>query len=67
MPKNMGTIDRWIRVALGVALLALVVLGPKTTWGYLGLLPLFTGIFGYCPLYQLLGWSTKYRGYRAPA
>lgn len=67
MPENIGTIDRWIRVALGVALLGIVALGPQTAWGYLGLLPLFTGIFGYCPLYRLLGWSTKDRGHRVPA
>lgn len=67
MSKNIGTFDRWIRVALGVALLALVALGPKTPWGYLGLLPLFTGMFGYCPLYNILGWSTKDREHRAAA
>jgi len=59
MNQNVGATDRWIRVALGIVLLALTVIGPKTGWGYLGFLPLFTGIIGYCPAYSLLGWSSK--------
>ena len=56
--KNVGTFDRVARLALGVALLSLVFTGPQTAWGYLGIIPLLTGVFGTCPLYSLLGFST---------
>ena len=55
---NEGNADRLIRVVLGVALLALVVAGPKTLWGLVGLVPLVTGLAGTCPLYSLFGIST---------
>jgi len=56
--KNEGPLDRILRVALGGALLSLAFLGPQTPWGYLGAIPLVTGLLGSCPLYQLLGIST---------
>ena len=59
MPRNMGSIDRWIRVALGMGLLSLTFAGPQTAWGYLGFLPLLTALVGFCPLYALFGWSTN--------
>lgn len=55
---NEGTIDRVLRIILGVALLALTVLGPKTLWGLIGIVPLLTGIVGTCPVYSILGLST---------
>ncbi len=55
---NEGTADRVIRVVLGLALLSLTVFGPATPWGYVGIVPLATGIFGFCPLYRLVGIST---------
>jgi hypothetical protein len=55
---NEGTVDRVIRVTLGLALLSLAVFGPRTPWGYVGLVPLATGIFGFCPIYRLAGIST---------
>jgi hypothetical protein len=55
MKANEGTIDRLLRVLVGVAVLSLVFIGPKTPWGYLGLVPLVTGIVGWCPLYSILG------------
>ena len=58
LPHNEGTVDRVIRVLLGVVLLALVFWGPKTAWGWLGLIPLITGLVGSCPLYTLLGIRT---------
>jgi len=58
MPRNVGTIDRWIRIALGIAILALVFVGPRSSWAYLGVIPLLTGIFGYCPLYHATGIDT---------
>ena len=55
---NEGKVDRVARVVLGVALLALVFVGPKTWIGWLGLVPLVTGLVGFCPLYRLLGLRT---------
>ena len=60
MLRNIGTADRWIRIVIGFGLLALVFTGPQTAWGYLGLIPLATALFGYCPLYQALGISTNH-------
>lgn len=57
-PKNEHTVERLVRIALGIALLAIVFVGPQTPWGYLGLVPLFTGLIGSCPLYTLFGIST---------
>lgn len=58
LPANEATVDRVIRVALGVALLALAFVGPKTAFGFLGIVPLATGLLGSCPLYTLFGVST---------
>ena len=57
-PKNEGTVDRVLRVILGLGILSLVFVGPQTPWGWLGLVPLITGLIGSCPLYTLLGLST---------
>jgi hypothetical protein len=53
--NNVGSLDRILRVALGVGLLAMVFVGPQTPLGWLGLVPLLTGLFGTCPLYSLIG------------
>jgi hypothetical protein len=58
MTRNEATWDRVLRVVLGLALLSLVVVGPQTLWGLIGLVPLVTGLAGYCPLYQVIGLST---------
>ncbi len=55
---NEGTLDRILRVVAGLGLLSLTVVGPRTSWGLVGLLPLVTGLAGTCPLYSLLGLST---------
>ncbi|MCL4460800.1 MAG: DUF2892 domain-containing protein [Nitrospirae bacterium] len=57
-PINEGTIDRVLRIVLGLALISLVFVGPKTHWGWIGLLPLMTGILGRCGVYYLLGMNT---------
>ncbi|MFQ5537670.1 MAG: DUF2892 domain-containing protein [Gemmatimonadota bacterium] len=57
-PKNEHKVERVIRVILGLAILSLVFVGPKSNWGWLGLIPLATGLLGSCPLYTLLGIST---------
>lgn len=58
MKANEGTIDRVIRVVVGLALLSLVVIGPKSLFGLIGLIPLLTGLIGFCPLYKLFGLNT---------
>jgi hypothetical protein len=58
MLKNEGTVDRALRVLFGIILLSLVFIGPETKWGYLGLIPLITGLVGICPVYSLLGIKT---------
>jgi hypothetical protein len=57
-PRNEHAVDRIIRVVVGVALLSLVWIGPQTPWGWVGLVPLVTGLVGSCPLYRLFGIST---------
>lgn len=57
-PRNEHPVDRVIRVVLGIALLSLVWIGPQTPWGWVGLVPLATGLVGRCPLYRLFGIST---------
>ena len=61
MKQNVGNVDRWIRIVLGVALLSLLVFlnGPIRWIGLIGLIPLVTGIINFCPIYALLGISTK--------
>jgi hypothetical protein len=58
MKVNEGTIDRIIRVVVGLVLISLVFVGPQTPWGWIGLLPLATGLIGWCPAYSLFGLST---------
>lgn len=58
MKRNVGGIDRMLRILAGLALLSLVVVGPKTLWGLVGLVPLATGLIGWCPPYAILGIST---------
>ncbi len=58
MSKNEGTVDRVLRVILGLVLLSLVFVGPQTLWGLIGIIPLVTGLVGTCPVYSVLGIST---------
>ena len=55
---NVGGIDRAVRIIVGLALLALIFVGPKTWWGLVGIIPLVTGLFSTCPLYSIFGLST---------
>ncbi|HSM27352.1 MAG TPA: DUF2892 domain-containing protein, partial [Thioalkalivibrio sp.] len=55
---NVGTIDRGLRIVVGLVLLALVFVGPQTLWGLLGIVPLATAVFRWCPAYSLLGMNT---------
>lgn len=58
MTNNVGTVDRAVRIVVGLVLLSLVFVGPQTHWGWIGLLPLFTGLLGWCPPYALLRINT---------
>jgi hypothetical protein len=58
MSRNEGTIDRALRVIAGLAILSLVFIGPQTPWAWIGLVPLITGLAGFCPLYRVLGINT---------
>ncbi len=58
MNKNVGTIDRALRVILGIGLLSLVFVGPQTPWGWIGVIPLVTALAGWCPAYTLFGIKT---------
>lgn len=55
---NEGMIDRALRVIVGLVLISLVFIGPQTVWGWIGLVPLATGLVGWCPAYTLLGIRT---------
>lgn len=64
MRTNEGSLDRGMRVLVGVGLLSLLAIGPVPGWGLAGvagLVPLVTGIVGYCPLYVPLGIDTRGR------
>jgi hypothetical protein len=56
--RNLGTIDRVLRIVAGIVLLSLVFIGPQTAWGWLGLIPLGTALMGWCPAYALFGVRT---------
>jgi len=58
MKTNIGTIERGIRVVGGLVLIALAATGTVGWWGWLGAVPLATGLIGWCPPYAMLGIST---------
>lgn len=58
MTRNEGTVDRAVRVVGGLIILSLAFVGPKSAWGYIGLLPIITGLVGVCPAYSLFGINT---------
>lgn len=58
MKANEGKMDRILRVVAGLVLLSLTVVGPQSMWGLVGLVPLLTGLVGFCPLYTVLGINT---------
>jgi hypothetical protein len=55
---NVGTTDRLLRIIFGIILISLVFVGPKTAWGWIGLVPLLTGLASRCPVYSLIGVNT---------
>ena len=58
MQQNIGSLDRAIRLIVGIALLSLVFVGPQTWWGLVGLAPLVTSLIGWCPPYAVFGLNT---------
>lgn len=58
MPNNEGNFDRIVRVVVGLVVVSQAFVGLQTPWAYLGLVPLATGLVGYCPAYSLLGFNT---------
>lgn len=58
MKINVGQTDKILRILVGAGLLSLAFMGPKTAFGYIGLIPLITGLANYCPLYSVLGMNT---------
>lgn len=58
MKQNVPNIERIVRIIVGLGLISLVFAGPQTVWGWIGVIPLATGIIGWCPPYALPGFST---------
>ena len=58
MKQNVHNTERVVRVIVGLAIISLVFIGPQSAWGWVGLIPLATGIIGWCPPYALFGFST---------
>lgn len=58
MKTNVGGIDRMTRIAAGAVLVGLAATGTVGLWGWLGLVPLATGLVGWCPPYAIFGWNT---------
>lgn len=58
MKTNVGGIDKILRIIAGLLLITLAVLGMGTPWTWIGVVPLVTGLMGWCPAYTLLGLNT---------
>ena len=58
MPLNVGSVDRMARIVVGLVLMILAATGTVGLWGWIGIIPVLTGIFRFCPAYNLLGINT---------
>lgn len=58
MKSNVGGMDKIARIVIGVALVVLAAMGQIGVWGYIGIVPILTGLFNFCPAYSLLGMNT---------
>lgn len=56
--KNVSSIDRTLRIIIGLVLLSLVFIGPQTPWGLVGVILIITGFVRFCPLYRIFGIRT---------
>ncbi len=59
MKRNIGNVERGVRIVVGIGLTALAFVGPQNLWFLLGLVPLATGLIGWCPPYAMLGINTN--------
>ena len=59
MNKNIGSVDRLIRIIIGIVLIALTLNGNIGAWGWIGIIPLATALINFCPLYRILGFSSR--------
>ncbi len=59
MQCNVGGVDRLLRMVVGIALIVLAIFGLIGSWGYIGIVPLATGIFRFCPAYSLIGFKSS--------
>jgi len=59
MNVNVGSLDRMLRIVVGLVLIAMVFVGPQTPWGWIGIVPLATAVVRWCPLYTLIGVRTN--------
>ncbi|ODU53544.1 DUF2892 domain-containing protein [Thermomonas sp. XSG] len=57
MKTNVGGVDKWLRIAVGLLLIVWAATGGPV-WAWIGVVPLATGLFNFCPLYALLGFNT---------
>ncbi|CAG9297490.1 YgaP family membrane protein [Celerinatantimonas diazotrophica] len=57
---NVGGWDKYLRIVIGVVLIGLMALGYIGLWGWIGVVPILSAVFNYCPLYQLIGFSTRH-------
>jgi len=58
MKKNLGGIDKTLRIIVGIVLIVLAITGTLGAWAWIGVIPLATGLIGNCPLYSILGINT---------
>ncbi|MAP35165.1 MAG: hypothetical protein CME75_05130 [Halomonas sp.] len=58
MKTNVGGIDKIARIGVGLLLIVLTLMGTIGVWGWVGVVPLATGLFNFCPVYSLMGIST---------
>lgn len=58
MKSNVGGIDKILRILVGIALIGLTLVGSIGAWGWIGVVPLATGLFNFCPAYKLVGINT---------
>ena len=58
MKSNVGGVDRVLRIVVGLILIALAATGTVGAWGWIGIMPLLTGAFRFCPAYTLFGMNT---------
>ena len=59
MNKNIGSVDRLTRIIIGIVLIALTINGNIGAWGWIGIIPLATALINFCPLYRILGFSSR--------